>query len=830
MRWLLWGEWKRYPGRALLAALAVAVGVALGLAVHLVNGSASDAFQGAVRSVGGGADASVRARTPLGFDEGVYARLLVAGGVEDASPVVTLQARAVHGARETNITLLGLDVLRAGVVTPALVAPRAGMRAEDLFGGDAIYFSEAAMRAAGARVGERVRVGANGRTAEFRVAGVLPGAEERRLGTVDIAAAQWRFDRLGKLSRVDLKLSDDPAVRERVRRLLPADAQLGDAQDAAERTDGLSRAYRVNLDMLALVALVTGGFLVYSAASLSVTRRARAFALVRTLGLGRAGVARQLLVEGGALGVLGATAGVLLGTALAWGALQAFGGDLGGGYFGEVAPPLQFSPLAAAVFWTLGVAAAVVGSLLPARAAARAEPAVALKAGAEPLGGVRPPRAWVPLVLLTGGTAVALLPAIGGLPLGGYAGLALLLAGGVAATPWLARALAGAFARVGRPTLQLAVQHIRGAPGAAAIALGGMVASTALTVAMATMVESFRGSVDDWLGEVLVGDLYLRTTGTGLDAAAQAALAATPGVRSISFSKQVPLSLDPARPEVTLVVRPVARGRDPGFPLIAGVPSNSLGATGNAVAVWASEPAARLYGLQPGRTLTLPLGGGTPARVAGVWRDYSRQHGALIVGEGDYTRLTGDRVRDEAGVELVAGTDPERVTRAMRERLPPELRGQVEFAQPAFLRRFALRLFDRSFAITYGLEAIALLVGLAGVAATASASAIARRREFGMLRHIGMDRRGVAATLAWEGALLGFVGGLAGVALGLAMSQVLIHVVNPQSFNWTMQTRLPWGVLGGTLAALVAAAAGTAVLAGRRAMGGDAVAAVREDW
>ena len=151
-------------------------------------------------------------------------------------------------------------------------------------------------------------------------------------------------------------------------------------------------------------------------------------------------------------------------------------------------------------------------------------------------------------------------------------------------------------------------------------------------------------------------------------------------------------------------------------------------------------------------------------------------------------------------------------------------------AEPRALRDMALRLFDRSFAVTYALEAIAIVVGLAGVAATVSAQTLARTKEFGMLRHLGVTRRQIVAMLATEGALLGAVGGLAGIGLGLIMSQVLIHVVNPQSFHWTMETRLPWGLLAGVAAALVASAAGTALLAGRRAVSADAVRAVREDW
>ena len=154
----------------------------------------------------------------------------------------------------------------------------------------------------------------------------------------------------------------------------------------------------------------------------------------------------------------------------------------------------------------------------------------------------------------------------------------------------------------------------------------------------------------------------------------------------------------------------------------------------------------------------------------------------------------------------------------------------MDVSRPAELRRFALELFDRSFAVTYVLEGVAILVGLAGVAATVSAQTLARSREFGMLRHLGLTKGQILSMLAREGALLGLVGGIAGVLLGLALAQVLIHVINPQSFNWTMTTRLPIGTIPAVVAALVLAAAGTALLAGRRATHRSAVLAVREDW
>ena len=229
--------------------------------------------------------------------------------------------------------------------------------------------------------------------------------------------------------------------------------------------------------------------------------------------------------------------------------------------------------------------------------------------------------------------------------------------------------------------------------------------------------------------------------------------------------------------------------------------------------------------------MRLPLAGtNAEGWVAGIWRDYARQQGAIVISSADYVRLTGDRQRTEAAVTLAPFASVAPVRNALRARLPADLEGRVEIAEPGTLRREALRLFDRSFAITYVLEAIAILIGLAGVAATISAQTIARLKEFGMLRHVGMRPGQILAMLASEGALLGLIGLAAGAVLGLAISQVLIHVINPQSFNWTMETQLPWGLLLTVGIGLVGAAAGTAMLAGRRALSTGAIRAVSEDW
>lgn len=847
-RWLLAGEWRAQPVRMAVAVLAIAVGVALGLAVHLVNSAALNSFGRAMASVQGRADLSVRAAAATGMDERLYPQLARLPGVAAASPVVEVAASWGRLARPGSadaatrqpggrFTLLGTDVLRAMHVTPGLIGfspgGLSGVGTRPGWQEGIIWLSPQLARATGLKPGQMFRFTAAGRALALRMAGTLAASgDDARLAVIDIAEAQALLGQIGRLQRVDLKLAegaDAAGLAARITPLLPAGVLVATPDGEASRADALSRAYRVNLGMLALVALLTGGFLVWSAQSLSVARRRPQFALLAVLGLSRRGLVQQLLVEGLVLGLLGAALGVALGHGLADLAITQAGGDLGGGYFNGARARLAFAPLAALGFAGLGLATALAGSLVPALAAVRVPPALALKGLGDGLDPARAPPAWPGLALLAAGTGLAMAPPIAGLPILAYAGMALLLAGGVALMPALARAVLAPLARAGSGwlPLDLAIRRLWGAPQAASLALSGIVASTALMVAMAVMVASFRQSVDDWLVAVLPSGLYLHLEAAeagGITPADQARLAAVPGIARMRPQRVMNMVLAPGRPAVALM----AQGGQAAVPLLKRA-SGPVPA-GNA-AVLISEPMAWLYGWQVGDRRTLAIAGRPqPVFVAGVWRDYARQFGAIILPLADYRRLTGDATITDAAFDLAAGAQPQAVQAALVAALPAAVRGQAQFGRPGEMRRVALQIFDRSFAVTYALEAIAIMIGLVGVATSFSAQVLARAREFGMLRHVGVQRRQLLAMLALEGAGLGVVGAAAGIALGLGLALVLVMVVNPQSFHWTMDLALPWPLLAGLAAALVGCAAGTAVLAGRRALGPGPLLAVRADW
>jgi putative ABC transport system permease protein len=812
---------RRPRGRLLLSVAGIALGVALGYGVHLVNRAAVSDVAAAVRALAGEADLEVRGGRS-GFSESLYPRIARLPGVALASPALELDVGVADTGR--TIPVVGLDILRAAALQPWL----AGEARFELLSPDAVLLSSAAAESFGLAKGDKLVLLVGQRRVPLEIVGVLPSsATNGAAALTDIATAQWRLGRLGELNRIDIRVSRDrKSVLAEIRQLLPPGVHVSEVEELEAASATPSRSYRVNLNVLALIALFTGGFLLFSAQALEVTRRRAEHALLRVLGVTRRQLARLVIAEAAALGAAGGVLGVALGWVLAQVAVHRAGADLGAGVFRGLRPELDLQLVPAGLYLAAGVAVAVAGAVLPALDAARTPPARALKAGDEQamLGRFSP--GWPGVALLATGFVLAWLPPLYGLPLFGYAAIGCLLVGAIALMPRVAEMVFRRVPSLGSPPLELAIAQLRGAPGQAAVSLAAIVASFSLMAAMAIMVASFRQSVDDWLDRVLPADLYFRTTHAGdtgyLEPGFESRVRALPQVARVEFLRTGRILLDPSRPPLVLIARD---GAEKSYPIVgrrhASRPDDPL-------RIWVSEAVVDLYGIRTDKVIDLPISGKLRRFVvAGVVRDYARQHGALLMDRGDYIALTGDTRVNDGAIWLAPGAAPADVAAALRA-LPGG--GELEVSGPGEIRRRSLGIFDRSFAVTYAMEAVAVVVGLFGLSSSLGAVVLARRREFGMLRHLGLTRRQIAGMLAAEGGLLAALGAAAGLVVGAAISLVLVFVVDRQSFNWGMEMHFPIALLGGLALVLIALAVLTAVLSGREAMSLGPVRAVREDW
>ena len=877
---LSWPALRHQAGRQLLALLAICLGVALSFAVHLLNSSALDEFGRASASLNGQPDLVLRASDGAGLPESLFARLAQDPALSLAAPVIEGQAQLRDAKGQPfNLRLIGWDALAGAAMNPQLL-PSTGAAASGglsaLINPRQVWLNAAALqrlapaaqvprpapdqvltlRAASAETGQALSL-------DFNLAGTV-AAPGPPLAVLDIAAAQQLLGRLGRIDRIDLRLHTGISPQAWLgQQNWPAGVNAAPPADEGARLSEMTRAYRVNLSVLSLMALFTGSLLLFSVMSLSVAQRLPQWALLGVLGMTARERATMLLSEALLLGLIGSALGLLLGWGMAQLGLQVLGSQLG---LSRSHATLAFEHLpwgAAAAFGALGVLVSLLSAALPALELRRLPVAQVLKGlGSNSARGLP---VWLGPSLLMLGLGLAMLPPLprssgwAEVPLGAYAAMLSLLLGGIACVPQLLRLSMSALAHwpgASRSALLLLVrERARDQAGEASRALAGVLVSLSLSVSMLVMVGSFRLSLDDWLSRMLPADLYVRASlATGLDG--QTAPLPAEFVEAVSASglsqrlqpqRSDRIQLQGSGERFALMARRVDEARLPLQGELAHPEPQGTGkiAEQDLTPIYISEALRDTLALRPGQRLMLLQPGGQdentaagapgaaqkpglPAYVRGVWRDYARQSGAMLMPLDAYQRWRSDTRITELLIWLPQGQAAGPAIRQLRAiAAQPQ---DIEIAESADLREMSMKIFDRSFAVTVWLQAVTLAIGLFGIAAAQSAQMLARKREFGLLLHLGFCRADVLRLLLLEAGLLCAVGALAGLSLGLGLSAVLVWVLNPQSFHWSMDMRVPIARLAALAGAMWLAGVAAACLAGRRAASDVAVHAVKEDW
>ncbi|WP_138518425.1 ABC transporter permease [Limnobacter alexandrii] len=836
------GALRDQPVKWLIATVSIAVGVGLGFAVHLIHKQALDQFNNGVRQFSGQADLQLLPHSVL-LPETILEQLAALPEVAVASPVIDLNV-PVQGL-DKPLRWLGLDVFTAAAVTPNFIGQSSGETSDSAQQGEIPLLStnnvfvSPALNEQLPNEQRTLSTLHNNTSQPWQVAGTVPAAGAGQLLAVaDIAAVQWRLGTLGQISRVDLKLQEGVTPASFQKQYGDEFAELGRFETPAEqgtRGASVSQAYRANLSILAMVALLTGGFLTFSTQMLAVAQRSRQWALLAALGA-RAGALRmQVLFESMCCGVVGGVLGVALGWGLSLAVVRYLGVDLGAGYFQTSQSTVALPFIDTLLFATFGVVATLLGGLSPALQTGQMALHQRLRAGTEEAGLQFANKAhWFGLMLCLVAAACLFIPPYGNIPVGGYLAVAFGLFGGIAMIGVVVRGLIRPPAQLAQ-LADLAKSRLASTPNLLAVGLSGVVASFALVVAMHVMIYSFRHSLDNWLTQVLPAPLYVKLNSASIPVfpdSFQQKVADLPGVELAEFWGQQSIVLDPKRPAVELIARPISLE----------AASQRLPMTGNTITepkagtlpVWVSEPMTDLYGLQAGSALELQLDQGVrvPTTVMGVWRDYTRQHGAIVLPKAELLQQFNVQFKDTQGAvwpqENVAVKDM--VARIEQAASTTPVAQKIDFAEPGEIRQLSLDIFDRSFAVTYLLEIAAVVIGLFGVGTTFSAMALQRKREFALLGAMGASPNWILKLIAREALIASAVAALVGLIIGLAFAAILIFVVNPQSFHWTMEWFTPWRDLALMVLVLIAMSSATVTLALRNKLGSRLVEQLKEDW
>jgi putative ABC transport system permease protein len=815
--------------RSLVTLIAVALGVAIGLAIDLANATAVASFASSVNIVSNKVNLQVLA-VGRGFDERTILRVQRVAGILYASPTIedelTVGAKVGRPFSGEILRVLGVDMLRPlpGAAASSGAAP-GGLASGDtdpwtLVNGHGAFVSAATAGRLGWRRGETVHAIAGDRDVTLRVAGIIPTGTvgiDSSVVFVDVATAQEIFGKIGSLDRIDLVV--DPSrlatVERAVAAAIPPGARVIRPKTRTDEIARMLQSFRLNLAALAYVALLVGMYLIYNTVAISVVQRRPEIGTVRALGATRGAVFRTFVGEGALVGIVGSACGLGLGAALATLSVAAVSSTVDILYVASHADRVAYDPVLFAKAFVLGVLASIVAAAFPALDAASTLPAITLRArGFErrrPRFAARAASAGVALLALA--VPCSRVPAIDGVPIFGYAAGLLIIFGGSLCAPIAVAALArlGTTLAARRPALGLAAANMTGAPLRTSVAVAAVMIAIGMTVAVAVLVASFRVTIIAWADETLRADLFVRPVGLAdasndalFSRGVAARVGAVPGVAQVETLREIEM---PFRGRLTNVgatdLASIAEHRP--LRLLGGANATALARSlPGTTNVLVSEPFATKFGVGPGDRVVLPTPSGPTAfTVAAVYNDYSSDAGVLLLDTRTYRRLFHDDSVNSIAVYARSGADLGRLRSAIVRALAPL---RIDVATNRELRDLVVHIFDRTFAITYALDVIAIVIAVMGVVSTLFALVLERKMEFGLLRYLGVTVGGVRSIVLTEAAGIGLLGGLLGVGVGMLLALDLIFVINRQAFGWLIELHVPWPFLLETIAAVIVAA------------------------
>jgi putative ABC transport system permease protein len=861
LRRISWRHWRGAPGQSILLVLILALGVAAFISIRLANRAAVASFEGFTDVLSSPSDWVIEA--PAGsLPESILGEIRAALGPRPVAMAPIVETTAVlastaagdsgaegadgsSGAQRAGAnagggggpagpalsggatwTLLGVDLI--GIAN--LASPR----------GEGLAFFGTSAPLPGSRRGEdfwaSFRAGASvwvppalaGRPSlalviddqvvTLAVAGEIPvaaggPAPPERLLVMDLPSLQVLAHKPGRLDRVEFVVAPGP---ERATRASELGAFLTDLGRRGERwtvrspgarretAETMTEAFRLNLTILSLIALLVGLYLIFQGLDGAVVRRRGEIAILRSLGVDESAVRNAWLVESAALGLLGGALGLGLGWAGAQAAVQAVGRTVNTLYFATAVSSASLHAGEAGMALALGTLAGVAAGWWPAREASRTPPAqILLRSGAPEPGAAlwrTPAIGWVLVAAGLGLTRVPALHLAGGVrfPLGGYAAaLAWILGGGMlcaCALPALGRPWRRWFANPAAS--RVAAGHLLRPSGRHRLAAAALLCAVGMCAGMAILVASFERTVTGWVARSLTADLYLSSAGA-VNASAEGrigaetirSLAAQPGVAEADSLAAYPVDLGPGAPAF-LTGTDLARARAHADLPWAEAPVDDaiFDANRNASLALVSESFSERFGRHRGDLLVVPTATGPQRlRVAGVFADYGNERGSVLVDSRGLSRWMADGSAVHVSLFLQPGVDPDAV-RVRLQRLYPGLR----IFTNRTLRQEILRVFRQTFSITYALEVIGVVVAVAGLALAMTSLLLDRREELTTLRALGFSRSDLALAASFEGLAVALWGTAGGVGLSLGLGWLLIHVINKQSFGWTLQMALPW--------------------------------------
>jgi putative ABC transport system permease protein len=640
---------------------------------------------------------------------------------------------------------------------------------------------------------------------------------------MDIGWAQELFGRRGELSVIQLKLNN-PREREAtvsaLRQFLPKDARVSAPSQRTEEVDRMLGGFELNLTAMSLVSVLVGMFLIYNTVSASVVRRQHEIGILRSLGVTRNEVGMLFLSEAVVLGTIGSFLGLIGGLVLARVLVGAVSETISSLYVLVNVREVTLRPWNFVLAWMIGIGSVIISAWHPAQAAAKQQPVEALHRGTRLERSVNPSSAWLisGLFCIFLATVFSYLALSTGPPWLGFGAAFLVLAGFSFLVPRVlfhfskgAGNLVRRFRLLGRSAkieTELAATNLSRALLRNSVTVAALAVAVAMTVGVSVMVFSFRKTVEVWINETLIADLFVTPASNevaGASAfvppAALEFLSNHPAVETIDTFREVELPMRDTNVTVA-VIRGSERRQ---FQFLRGDRGALMRRFHDEACVFVSESFSRRHHLREGNTIELTTPDGPRLfPVAAIFYDYTRDQGIVYLSAKNFVRFWRDDRINSVAVYLKENHQAEEVSEAFRSRWSRD--GQFAIFSNQSLRRRIFEIFDQTFAVTHVLLAIALFVAITGIFLSLTILITERQRELAILRVIGASAAQIRKLLLSETAMLGALAAIVGVVSGVCLSLVLTGVINRAFFGWTIHLAFPWRTLSFTPVWILAAA------------------------
>ncbi|NEQ68202.1 MAG: ABC transporter permease [Symploca sp. SIO2D2] len=800
---------RRRSLQYILFILGIALGVAMMVSIDLANGSAQRAFELSTDAITGHTTHRIVSVAPNGVDESIYRQLKEEVGYSTVAPVVEGYV-SVQELGGQPLRLVGVDLF-AEPPFRSYFDDNSNQGAEALTAfitePNTIILSQNLAQQYGVRAGDYLTLAEAGKQISSQVVGIIEPANNltrdalSSLLFTDIASAQEILGMIGHLSHIDV-IAHHQTDLASIESILPTGVKLESAEAQKNAIVQMTAAFKLNLTALSLLALVVGMFLIYNTVTFSVVQRRPLFGILRCLGVTPRQLLTLILGESLILSCVGSCLGLGLGVLLGHAVVGLITQSINDFYFVVNVQQVSVAPLTLVKGLVVGIAAAIVASLIPALEAMQTSPQTTLLRSTLE-GKVKKILPW--LVVAAGLSmllGISLLVVRGGGLISAFAGLfGILLAAALLTLPltnWLMQGLTPLTSRLFGVLGRIAPRSISRSLSRTSVAIAALMVAVSVIIGVSIMIGSFRGTVVQWLDQSLQADIFVTPPNTTanrifgrLEPDAIAEIKHWPGLEDVVTYNQTDIVVEDYQRTAKLISAggDVSHGQRP-YAWIRDNVNNPWPQLDRGEGVIISEALMLKENLaEPPEAITLETTLGTHRfPVLAVFYDYSSDQGTILIDDDLFIKFWQDDSIASLGLFVEPGQSVEAIVSDLKTHF--QGRQDLLIQSNQSLRSGSLEIFDRTFAITSALQLLVVIVAFIGILSALLSLQLERTRELGILRATGMTPIQLWQLTFLETGLMGSVAGILAMPLGYALAWILIYVINVRSFGWTLQMQL----------------------------------------